>query len=305
MTWDLAIGDRSYSSWSLRGWLLFAKTGIPVRALQARLYTEAMPTLLAEFPAARTVPAARSPEGHVIWDTLAIAEELHQRHPDAGLWPSDPGQRALARSIAAEMHSSFGALRNACPMNLRVAYAGAEPADDPAVRADVDRIETLWAAARREAGDGPWLFGRWSAADAFYAPVAARIAGYGLTVGPEAMAYVGTWLADPDFRRWRAQGATEGADQELYRRPWPRTPWPGPAPLPARAVDHGPSVNQTCPYSGKPVSHYLELDGRVWGFCNAACRDKTVADPGAWPKFMAIQDRGLSGTPTIADAAAG
>jgi glutathione S-transferase len=116
-----------------------------------------------------------------------------------------------------------------------------------------------------------------------------RIATYALAVGPQAQAYVDTWLADPDLRRWRAHGAAEGPDQEVYRRPWPQRPWPGPVPAPARAVAAGPSVNATCPYSGRPVTDFLEFRGRIWGFCNPVCRDKTVADPEAWPAFMALQ----------------
>jgi glutathione S-transferase len=83
-------------------------------------------------------------------------------------------------------------------------------------------------------------------------------------------------------------GHADGADQENYFRSYPRRPWPGPAPLAAKAVATGPSVNAACPYSDKPVTHFMELDGRVWGFCNVFCRDKTVADPKAWPKFMAL-----------------
>ena len=103
-----------------------------------------------------------------------------------------------------------------------------------------------------------------------------------------AAAYVQAHLAHPSFRRWRAMGMVDGADQDFYRRPYPRPPWPGPVPLPARPVDGTQAENTACPYSGKPVTHVLELSGRRFGFCNAFCRDKTVADPEAWPKFMEI-----------------
>ena len=102
------------------------------------------------------------------------------------------------------------------------------------------------------------------------------------------MAYVHAHLAHPSFRRWRAMGMIDGADQDFYRRPYPRRPWPGPVPLAARPVDGTTSENTACPYSGKAISHVLEISGRRIGFCNAFCRDKTVADPEAWPKFMAI-----------------
>ncbi|TKA94240.1 glutathione S-transferase, partial [Cereibacter changlensis] len=110
MTYDLAIGDRSYSSWSLRGWMLFDAFGIPVQTHSARLYTEALPKLLEGFFPARTVPALRLPDGTAMAESLAIAEELASRHPEAGIWPADPGLRAIARALAAEMHAGFGAL---------------------------------------------------------------------------------------------------------------------------------------------------------------------------------------------------
>jgi glutathione S-transferase len=290
MTYTLAIADRGYSSWSLRGWLLLESFGLPFRSRTARLYTDALPALLADFAPARTVPALLLPDGAVVWDSLAMAETLHERHAQAGIWPADPALRALARSMAAEMHSSFTALREACPMNLRVSYADFAPSD--AVKGDLERISRLWEQALTRSG-GPWLCGDWSAADVFFAPVAGRIAGYGLPVDAGAMAYVRAHLAQPAFRRWRAMGLIDGADQPFYARPQlTRRPWPGPEPLPTEAVAAGPSVNETCPYSGKPVTDFARIDGQVWGFCNPFCRDKTVADAEAWPAFVAIRAGG-------------
>lgn len=287
MTYDLAVGDRAYSSWSLRGWLLFDAFGIPVRTHTARLYSEELPRLLEGYFPAKTVPVMKAPDGLVVPESLAIAEELASRHPEAGIWPADPKARAVARVLASEMHAGFTALRNHCPMNLRVSYADCAPTE--AVEADLARLQVIWTWARRETGArGDWLCGDYSAADVFFAPVAARIAGYNLSVGAEAAAYVAAHLAHPSFRRWRAMGMVDGADQDFYRRDYPRRPWPGPVAMAARAADHGPSVNAACPYSGKPVSHFLDLGGRVFGFCNAFCRDKTVADPDAWPKFIAL-----------------
>ncbi|EEW26868.1 glutathione S-transferase [Rhodobacter ferrooxidans] len=287
MTYTLAIGDRGYSSWSLRGWLLFDAFGIPVQTRTARLYTDELPRLLADFPPARTVPVMRTPDGCVVPESLAIAEELASRHPEAGLWPADPKARATARVLACEMHAGFVALRNHCPMNLRVSYQTCEPPE--AVLADLARLETVWAWARAQSGStGPWLCGAYSAADAFYSPVASRIATYNLPVSTEAAAYVAAHLAHPSFRRWRAMGMVDGADQDFYRRDYPQRPWPGPQPLAAKAVASGPSVNPTCPYSGKPVTDFMELGGKTWGFCNPFCRDKTAADPEAWPKFVEI-----------------
>jgi glutathione S-transferase len=286
MPCELLIGDRAYSSWSLRGWLLFEAFGLPVSVRSTRMYSDAFARDLDAFAPARTVPVVRTPEGGLWTDSLAIAEGLAEAHPEAGHWPAEPRARAAARSLAAEMHSGFGALRSACPMNLRTASGGFAP--DQAVLADLARLETLWAHARTLAGDGPWLFGPYTAADAFYAPVAMRIAGYGLPVSDAARAYVDAHLRHPPLRRWRAMGEAEDRTLDVYPIHPPARPFPMPAPLPARAVDAGPSVNAACPYSGGPVTHFLEAEGRVWGFCNAFCRDKTAADPEAWPAFAAL-----------------
>lgn len=286
VTYDLVIGDRAYSSWSLRGWLLFDAFGIPVRTLAARLYTDELPTLLKQFPPGKTAPTMRTPDGVVVPETIAIAEELASRHPEAGLWPQDSKARAVARVLASEMHAGFTALRSYCPMNLRVSYTDCAPPAD--VLADLARLEVIWDWARDQTGSTVWLCGEYSAADAFFAPVAGRIATYNLPVSERALAYVQAHLAHPSFRRWRAMGLVDGADQEFYRRDYPRRPWPGPKPLPARAVEGVSAENATCPYSGKAVTHVLDLGGRRFGFCTAFCRDKTVADPEAWPSFMAL-----------------
>lgn len=285
MTDTLYIGDYTYSSWSLRGWLLFRRFGLQAKTVLVDFTAGSVAEQVAEIAPARTVPCARLSDGALVWDSLALAEELASRHPGAGLWPADPALRATARSLAAEMHASFDALRGDCPMNLRAAYTGFQPSE--AVRADLARVEALWSWALEQSG-GPWLCGDYSAVDAFYAPVAARIAGYGLTVGPQAQAYVAAHLADPAFRRWRAMGLVRGAELPWYARDLDRTDWPGPAPLAAQPVDTGPAVNAACPYSGDPVTHFLSFEGSLYGFCNAFCRDKTAADPEAWPAFMAL-----------------
>lgn len=286
MTYDLVIGDRAYSSWSLRGWLLFDAFDIPVKLHKARLYTDELATVLKDFFPGKTAPTMRTPDGVVVPETIAIAEELASRHPEAGLWPKDPKARAIARVLAAEMHAGFTALRSHCPMNLRVSYT--DCAAPEAVFADLKRLETLWAWAQRETGSKVWLCGDYSAADAFFAPVASRIASYNLPLAPAAAAYVQAHLAHPSFRQWRAMSLVDGADQEFYRRDYPLRAWPGPKPLAAIAVDGSQSENAACPYSGKPVTHVLEIEGRRIGFCNAFCRAKTIADPEAWPKFMKI-----------------
>ncbi|MDQ2092149.1 glutathione S-transferase [Marimonas arenosa] len=287
MTYDLFVADRAFSSWSLRGWLMFEQFNLPVRTHMVGLYDGTMAEDLADLAPARFVPVMRDADGIVVGDSLAMAETLAERHAQAGLWPSDPAARALARWMVAEMHSGFTALRSDCPMQLLHQYQGFVPSD--AVRADLDRIETLWVLARdRHGASGPWLFGAYSLADVFYAPVAARIAGYALPVGADATAYVAQTLAAPAIRRWRAMGLTKSYDPVPYAIDLPTQPWPGPTPLPARAVDAGPSENAACPYSGLPVTHFMELQGHTFGFCNAFCRDKTVQDPEAWPAFTAL-----------------
>ena len=158
----MCIRDRS---WSLRGWLLFDAFGIPVKLHTARLYTDELPTLLKSFFPGKTAPTMRTPDGVVVPETIAIAEELASRHPEAGIWPTDPKARAIARVLAAEMHAGFSALRNHCPMNLRVSYQDCAPPD--AVLADLARLEILWAWAKQQTGSETWLCGAYSAADAF------------------------------------------------------------------------------------------------------------------------------------------
>jgi glutathione S-transferase len=226
--YHLCIADPAYSSWSLRGWLMFEAFGIPVQETAATLYSPDFSKTLSAFAPARTVPALRLPEGVVVADSLAIAEELASRHPQAGHWPRQPAARAIARALAAEMHSGFTALRSHCPMNLRVSYQDCAPTQ--AVLHDLARLQTLWAWARRETGStGPWLCGDYCAADAFFAPVAARVAGYNLPMETEGAAYVAAHLAHPAFVKWRARALSEGPDQAPYRRDWPQRAWPHPA----------------------------------------------------------------------------
>lgn len=289
MTHTLAIGNRATCSWSLRGWLLFEKFNLPVTIRSERIRSDAYHAMMADFAPARSVPAARL-DGAVVYDTLALAESLNELHPEAVMLPSDPAARGLARSIVAEMHSGFTALRNDCSINLLRVFPDFEPSEK--VRADVARIEEIWACAREMAqGKGPWLFGDYSIADAFYAPIAARIASYDVPVGDDAAAYVACHLSDPAFRRWRAMAAAENVGHSGDVRDVLQAPWPGPARLPAQPAALTPYENELCPYSGKPVTHFLELDGRVFGFCNAFCRDKTVADAGVWDDFLKIYQK--------------
>ena len=286
MTYDLFIGDRLFSSWSMRGWLMLEKFGLPYKTHMIGLYSGTMAEDMKPLTPARLVPALRLPDGTVVGESLAMAETLAERHPDAGLWPKDVAARATARWLCAEMAAGFTALRGECPMQLRHCWTGFEPSVE--TLRDLERIETLWAHARAVSGvsTGP-LFGDYSLADVFYTPVAARIIGYGLPVSDANRAYCLDLLSDLSARQWRAMGLTVSYAPFPYALDLPTQPWPVGSPA-ARVVDTGPSVNATCPYSGDPVTDFLELDGRIWGFCNSFCRDKTAADPGAWPKFSAM-----------------
>ncbi|MBR9843530.1 MAG: glutathione S-transferase [Rhodobacteraceae bacterium] len=291
MSYTLYLGDYTYSSWSLRGWLFFEKFGIPRREVRIDFSTDqsVAAQLAALCPPARTVPTAVAEDGAILSDSLSIAEELASRHPEAGLWPASPLARATARNLTSEMHSGFTALRGDCPMNLATAYRDTNPSE--AVLADLARLEEIWTHARATCGtESPWLCESYSIADAFYAPVAARLAGYDLPMGETSRAYVAAHLADPAFRRWRAMGIAMKEYLPWYAKEYPTTDWPGPAPLEAKPVDGTEAENDACPYSGKEITHVLELDGRRFGFCNAFCRDKTLADPSAWPAFMALLD---------------
>lgn len=225
MTYDLYIGDRLFSSWSLRGWLLFEKFSVPCNTHLIGLYSGTMAKDMAALAPARLVPTVRTPDGIVIGETMAIAETLAEDYPAAGHWPKDRDARILARWLCAEMASGFAALRNDCPMQLHYCHVGCEPSD--AVLKDLDRIQTLWSLARaRHGNDGPWLFGKYSTADAYYAPVAARIIGYGLPVDAEAAQYCAQTIADPSFLKWRKMAQEVTYDPFPYALDLPNQPWP-------------------------------------------------------------------------------
>ncbi|PCJ07436.1 MAG: glutathione S-transferase [Rhodobacteraceae bacterium] len=224
MTYDLYIGDRMYSSWSLRGWLMLEKFGLPYRTHMIGLYSGTMAEDLAHLAPARLVPSLRTPEGIVVGESLAMAETLAERHPEAGLWPSDPGLRATARWLCVEMACGFAGLRGECAMQLSHIWQRFDASD--AVKSDLARIETLWAHARALSGspDG-WLFGAYSLADVFYTPVAARIIGYDLPVSAASRAYCAALLSDPAVLRWQELAQQVSYDPEPYALDLPRQPW--------------------------------------------------------------------------------
>lgn len=295
MTYRLFIMDRAYSSWSLRGHMLFEPFGLSHRMVQANWPSAEFDALLERVAPARTVPALEIEEAggaHLVWDSLAIAETLAERHPEAGHWPEETGARMAARSLAAEIHSGIPALRRACPMNLKAVYEGFAPSDD--VLGEVERVHRLWAWAReRFGGAGPFLFGeRFTAADAFMLPVASRFASFDLPRSDEDDVYIDALHRVPAFRRWRAMALANAhvvREDEVDLRKTGAF-GPGAAPLPAKALTGAAPVNDACPYSGDPVApdSLAEIDGVVIGYCNTFCRDKSVADAAAWPETIAV-----------------
>lgn len=224
-TYDLFIGDRLFSSWSLRGWLILAAFGVPVRSHMVGLYSGTMASDLAPLAPARLVPVLRCPDGTIVGESLAIAETVAERVPGTGHWPTEPPARAAARWLCTEMATGFGALRAECPMQLRHCYEGF--AASPETRADLARIETLWAHARSVSGAAEgWLFGDYCLADAFYTPVAARVIGYGLPVSDTNRAYCLSLLSHTAVREWREQALQVTYNPYPYAMDLPTAAWP-------------------------------------------------------------------------------
>jgi len=206
MSATLYVGNRNYSSWSMRGTLLVRQSGIPCTEVVIPLDTEAGVAKLAEVSPTKRVPVLHS-DGLVIWDSLAIAEFVHERAPDAGIWPVEPTARALARCVSAEMHSSFGALRSQMPMDVRGRHT---VPDTPELRADIERIEQLWRECRtRNARRGDYLFGAWCAADAMFAPVVSRFRTYGVDLSRGAQQYADAVWKWPALASIVAEAAAE------------------------------------------------------------------------------------------------
>lgn len=203
----LVIGNKNYSSWSLRPWLMIEHFAIPCEEVRIPLYR----------PESRDEILKYSPSGHVpvlidgdvaVWDSLAICEYVAELPEARGAWPEDRARRAHARSVAAEMHSGFGALRNAMHMNVRA--CDRQVPVTPEVTEDIARIRTIWSSCRAAAaGDGPWLFGSFSIADAMFGPVAFRFRTYGVACDGAAAEYLATLLAHPAMQRWSAAAESE------------------------------------------------------------------------------------------------
>jgi len=205
----LVIGNKNYSSWSLRPWIAMKALGI---AFEEIVIPFGEPIGNPEFKAklAAYTPAGKVPvliDGETrVWETLAILEYLAERFPAKQLWPADVQARAAARVLASEMHAGFSALRGECPMNIRRPIK--PRAISAAAQADVARIEAMWKEARARHG-GPFLFGKFSAADAMYAPVVTRLNTYGINVGRDTRDYMDAVLGLPAFAEWRAASIAE------------------------------------------------------------------------------------------------
>lgn len=202
----LVIGNKNYSSWSLRGWLFLKHTGAAFREIRVPLEQPDTNARIAQYSPAGRVPILIN-GGVTVWDSLAICEYLSETVLGGKGWPSDVNARAVARSVSAEMHSGLQALRNELPMNCR---ARRKLAPSPAARADITRILSIWDTCRSQhAAAGPWLFGSFSIADAMYAPIAFRFQTYDVGLTGNSAAYAKTLLAHPAMLEWLAAGRAE------------------------------------------------------------------------------------------------
>ena len=203
----LVIGNKNYSSWSLRPWIAMAASGIPFTEEVVPLDQPDTKEKIKRHSAAGRVPVLH--HGDItVWESLAILEYLAESFPDAGLWPEGKAARAMARSVSSEMHAGFQALRSTCPMNMR--RAKRRLGLPPAAIADVRRIEELWAGCREAQGQGGhFLFGSFTAADAMYAPVVNRFEVYDVPVSRETRAYMEAVMALPAWQGWRKAAMAE------------------------------------------------------------------------------------------------
>ncbi len=208
----LVIGDKNLSSWSLRPWLAMAVPGIPFQEVQIRLDRPETADAIRQHSPTGLVPVLKTPS-ITIWESLSILEYVHERFPEARLWPEDPIARAWARSVSAEMHAGFAALRAELPVFFAERKPGGAPSD--AAARDIARIHHLWSEAlSAHQAEGPFLFGRFSAADAMYAPVVSRFTTYGVAMPPLLAGYMERIWALPAMQNW-----LEGAQAECAGQP--------------------------------------------------------------------------------------
>ena len=200
----LVIANKNYSSWSLRAWLAMTEAGIPFTERQVKFDSADWAANIATLSPTRLVPVlweGKPGEGFATFDTTSILERLYELHLGTALWPADAAARARARSLVADFHAGYHALRNAMPMNIRSRHPGKGMTPD--VRRDIDRLTAHWRETRAQfGGDGPFLFGAWSAADAYFSPVASRFVTYDVQLDATARAYQQTLLTTPGMKAW-------------------------------------------------------------------------------------------------------
>lgn len=203
----LAIANKNYSSWSMRPWVLLTQAGIAFDEIQLKFSDEGKVEGIEPYSPTRQVPVLIV-EGEPVWDSLAIGEAVAELFPHLQLWPADARARRVARSICAEMHAGFRNLRGAMPMNIRASLPG--KGMSAAVQKDIDRVVEIWQSCRaRFGGNGELLFGQFTIADAFYAPVATRFLTYAVALPPAAQRYADALLDLPAVREWMAQARRE------------------------------------------------------------------------------------------------
>jgi glutathione S-transferase len=219
----LVIGNKNYSSWSMRAWVLLRQLDIAFDEVKLRFDSDEWDAGIGRWSPSGLVPVLwRGPLA--VWDTLAIMETVAEWYPAKAVWPADPVARAFARSACAEMHAGFRDLRTKMPMSIRASHPG--KGMTPEVRANIDRIERLWREARtRFGGGGDFLFGRFSAADAMFAPVVMRFATYAVEPGPTAASYCAAVRAAPGVRAW-VEGALAETEFVPEDEPYAEPPRP-------------------------------------------------------------------------------
>jgi glutathione S-transferase len=212
----LVIGNKNYSSWSMRPWLLLRQADIPFEEVRIPLYQPDSAAQLAAWSPSGLLPALH--DGDIrVWDSLAICEYVNERFPDKQLWPADTAARAVARAVSAEMHAGFGALRRDMSMNIRARYPGM--GRTPECLAEVARILTIWTDCRARFGSGgDFLFGRFGIADAMFAPVVLRFQTYGVALMGAAKDYAEAVLALPAMQEWVADGVAETERIGMFER---------------------------------------------------------------------------------------
>ncbi len=212
---QLVIGNRNYSSWSLRAWLAMRQSKLPFDEIFVPLNVPETDAALRKHSPSRLVPVLKT-SGITVWDSLAIIETLAELAPEAGIWPRDKDARAVARSVSAEMHSGFYRLRRDMPMDMRTDRSGTQHTGG--AMDDIAKIVARWAECRERFGaSGPYLFGAWSAADIMYAPVVSRFRTYGVPVDAETQAYMDAVWSQPDMAIWVAAARDEPYEIELFK----------------------------------------------------------------------------------------